>query len=71
MITRNGNGHIRAALDGLPARFRDVVACRYLLDLSEAETAEILGLARGTVKSRLSRGLERLERELRSEVRRA
>jgi RNA polymerase sigma-70 factor (ECF subfamily) len=44
----------------LPARLRDVVACRYLLGLSEAETADVLGLPRGTVKSRLSRGLDRL-----------
>lgn len=39
---------------------RQVVTCRYLLDLSEAETAQTLGLAKGTVKSRLSRALARL-----------
>ena len=36
------------------------MTCRYLLDLGEAETATVLGLPRGTVKSRLSRGLGRL-----------
>lgn len=41
-----------------------VIAYRYFLDLSEAEMAEILGCARGTVKSRLSRALGRLRREL-------
>lgn len=53
-----------AALRRLGHKDREVVACRYLLDLSEAETAEVLGCARGTVKSRLSRALERLRAEL-------
>jgi RNA polymerase sigma factor (sigma-70 family) len=51
-----------AAVRALPERERDVVTCRYLLDLSEAETATTLGLRPGTVKSRLSRGLDRLRR---------
>ena len=41
-----------------------VIGCRYLLSLSEAETAAALGVARGTVKSRLSRALGRLRTEL-------
>lgn len=48
------------ALGRLPARFREVVALRFLLELSEEETAQTLGLARGTVKSRTARGLDRL-----------
>lgn len=48
------------ALDSLEERDRLVIACRYLLELSEAETAAALGCRRGTVKSRLSRALERL-----------
>ena len=67
-LTRRRAGTVRAALDTLPLRYRDVVACRYLLDLSEAETSQVLGIARGTVKSRLSRALDRLERELDREV---
>lgn len=47
-----------AALDALSDDHRDVVACRYLLEMSEAETAEALGWPRGTVKSRLSRALK-------------
>jgi DNA-directed RNA polymerase specialized sigma24 family protein len=38
-----------------------VVTCRYLLELDERETAAVLGWPRGTVKSRLSRALRRLE----------
>jgi DNA-directed RNA polymerase specialized sigma24 family protein len=37
-----------------------VVACRYIVGLDEAETAAVLGLPRGTVKSRAARGLARL-----------
>jgi RNA polymerase sigma-70 factor (ECF subfamily) len=53
-----------AALETLPERDRQVIACRYLLELSEAETARTLGVRPGTVKSRLSRALMRLRREL-------
>ena len=49
---------------GLPLRFREVVACRYLLELSEAETAATLGIPNGTVKSRLRRGLALLRASL-------
>jgi RNA polymerase sigma-70 factor (ECF subfamily) len=43
---------------------RLVIVYRYLLDLSEKETAEILGCPRGTVKSRLSRALARLKDDI-------
>ena len=39
---------------------RLVLACRYFLDLTEAETAAALGIRRGTVKSRHARALDRL-----------
>jgi RNA polymerase sigma factor (sigma-70 family) len=52
------------AVESLADRDRAVVTCRYLLDMSERETAEALGWRLGTVKSRLSRALERLRREL-------
>lgn len=48
------------ALAGLRDEDREVIGARYLLELSEAETAETLGLRRGTVKSRTSRALGRL-----------
>lgn len=52
------------AVNRLPARDREVIACRYFLDLSEDETAAALKVRRGTVKSRLSRALERLRTEV-------
>ena len=53
-----------AALRRLGERDRLVVACRYFLELSERETAAVLGVPRGTVKSRLARALARLRRQL-------
>lgn len=57
----------RALLDAvgrLPEEQRLAVVCRFFLDLGEAETADVLGVRKGTVKSRLSRGLERMRKEL-------
>jgi RNA polymerase sigma factor (sigma-70 family) len=48
------------AVNGLPEEQRLAIACRYFLDLSEEETAHVLGVRKGTVKSRTSRALERL-----------
>ncbi len=61
-----GEAHmeLRLALARLRDEERQVVACRYLLDLSEAETAATLGIPVGTVKSRLHRGLRRLREVL-------
>lgn len=53
-----------AALDSLAADDRLVLSCRYLLELSEEETATVLSLPRGTVKSRTSRALARLREHL-------
>ena len=52
------------AVARLPEEQRLAVACRFFLDLDEADTAAVLGVRRGTVKSRLSRGLARLREEL-------
>lgn len=52
------------AIRALPEELREVVTCRYLLELSESETADSLGVPNGTVKSRLHRGLARLREEL-------
>ncbi|MBE1874778.1 SigE family RNA polymerase sigma factor [Myceligenerans pegani] len=52
------------ALAKLTAKQRRVVVLRYLLDRSEAETAETLGVSAGTVKSTASRALALLRAEL-------
>ena len=52
------------ALSRLRPDDRLVLGCRYLLELSEAETAAALGVPTGTVKSRTSRALERLRGEV-------
>jgi RNA polymerase sigma factor (sigma-70 family) len=55
---------LAAAIGRLREEDRLVVTCRYLLELSEAETAQTLGLPAGTVKSRLARSLARLRVDL-------
>lgn len=53
-------GPLLDAVNELPEDAQAVIACRYLLGLSEQETAAALDVAQGTVKSRTSRALERL-----------
>jgi RNA polymerase sigma factor (sigma-70 family) len=60
IVHNDGRRLLREAISRLPERQRLVVAYRYLLELTEQETADALGWPRGTVKSRLSRALARL-----------
>jgi len=53
-----------AAVGRLSSRLRPVVVARYYLDWSTAEVADALHIPEGTVKSRLSRALSRLARDL-------
>jgi len=57
------------AVESLRDDEREVVVARYLLDLPEADAAAMLGIPRGTVKSRLSRALGRLRERLDDGVR--
>jgi RNA polymerase sigma-70 factor (sigma-E family) len=56
---------LRRALSGLSRRDRAVVVLRYYADLSEAQTAQLLGVPIGTVKSAASRALAQLRVEAR------
>jgi RNA polymerase sigma-70 factor (ECF subfamily) len=60
VVVAHRRAALLTALDALPERDRLVLSCRFLLGLSEAETAAALDCAAGTVKSRTSRALERL-----------
>ncbi|HLW16284.1 MAG TPA: SigE family RNA polymerase sigma factor [Actinomycetota bacterium] len=52
------------ALRQLPQRQRAAIVLRFYEDLSEAQTAEIIGCRPGTVKSLVSRALEALRKEI-------
>jgi RNA polymerase sigma-70 factor (sigma-E family) len=49
---------LAALLTAVPRRQRAVIVLRFYCDLSVAETAELLGVSEGTVKSQSARGLE-------------
>jgi RNA polymerase sigma factor (sigma-70 family) len=65
-----GAGDVEALglLATLPVPQRVVIVCRVLLGMSTVETARLLGVADGTVKSRLARGLATLRVTLTGEV---
>jgi RNA polymerase sigma-70 factor (ECF subfamily) len=64
LLARERRDALLAAVGALPEKERLAVTYRYLLDLSEAETAAALGWPKGSVKSRLSRALARLQDQL-------
>ncbi|HEX2125090.1 MAG TPA: RNA polymerase sigma factor, partial [Thermoleophilaceae bacterium] len=64
LLVSERRDELLAALGRLSESDREAVACRYFLELSETETAAALGCARGTVKSRLSRALDRLRSQM-------
>jgi RNA polymerase sigma factor (sigma-70 family) len=59
---------IMAALMRLPARQRQVVALRLILDLDTARTAEVLRIAPGTVMAHLGRAMAALRHDLDPEL---
>jgi RNA polymerase sigma-70 factor (ECF subfamily) len=64
LIAAEERATLLGALEELPDEQRLVLSLRYLLDLSEEETAAALGVRRGTVKSRTARALERLRAQM-------
>ncbi|WP_308169985.1 RNA polymerase sigma factor [Acrocarpospora catenulata] len=67
-VAADRSARLLAAVRALPDREREAVVCRYFLQLSEAETAEVLGCPVGSVKSRTFRGLRRLREEVGREL---
>src|ERR671921_331330 len=67
IVANEARNRLRSAIDRLPGGAREAIACRYLLELSEEETAAALGCRRGTVKSRVSRALARLRERVGTE----
>lgn len=59
---------MRRALGELPLTQRAVLVLRYYADLSEADTADVLGVSPGTVKSRAWRAMARLRVLLQEEI---
>jgi len=55
---------IREAIEKLPAKFKEVVILRDVQEFSYEEISEILDIPIGTVKSRVNRGRQRLQKKL-------
>ncbi len=65
---REPSAHARALAEGLALlqpEQRAVIVLRYLLEYTPGEIARLLDLPRGTVNSRLRRGLDRLQEAVR------
>jgi RNA polymerase sigma factor (sigma-70 family) len=64
VIEADEGSRVVAALQGLEPLDREVLALRFLVGLTEKESAAALAIAVGTVKSRTSRGLSKLRAQL-------
>ena len=60
----DGDEELRAALRELPVRMRTAVVLRYFEDLSEQQTADLMGCSASTVNTQTARGLARLRTAL-------
>jgi len=58
------DGTLLASLAALPPEHRAVIVLRHLLEYTPGEIAELLGRPRGTVNSRLRRGLDSLKEQV-------
>lgn len=61
MLRRADAEEVRAAIEALPAEFREVIVLREIEGLSYKEAAAVAGVPIGTVMSRLARARGRLE----------
>jgi len=67
--SRQALGHLRRSVLSLPARYREVVVLCDVQELSYADAAAALGVAVGTVRSRLHRGRQMLQDKLAARLR--
>ena len=61
IVSRDEVGALVAAMRTLARRQREVLACRFVLEMSVAETAQLLGISEGSVKTHAHRGLQTLQ----------
>jgi RNA polymerase sigma factor (sigma-70 family) len=64
IIERDGTGFLVAVMRTLARRQREVLACRFVLELSVAETAQLLKISEGSVKAHTHRGLRALQKRI-------
>ena len=63
-VGRHEMDSLVAAMRTLARRQRQVLACRYVLELSVAETAQLLQISEGAVKAHTHRGLRSLQQRI-------
>lgn len=64
VVDRDEVGSVVAVMRTLPRRQREVLACRFVLELSIAETAQQLEISEGSVKAHAHRGLKALQQRI-------
>jgi len=64
MVARDEAGSLVAVMRTLARRQREVLACRFVLELSVAETAQLLQISEGSVKAHTHRGLQVLQQRI-------
>jgi RNA polymerase sigma factor (sigma-70 family) len=64
IVDRDDVGSLVAVMRTLARRQREVLACRFVLELSIAETAELLKISEGSVKTHTHRGLKSLQQRI-------
>lgn len=67
MVRDEEHQHLKRAMEMLPPEHREAIVLHYFSDLTVPEIAAITGQREGTIKSRLSRALDRLGEILRSD----
>lgn len=64
VLAHDASHRIAVQVRALPQRQREVIVCRYYLDLTERQTAEMLAVSVGSVKKHASRALAKLHDQL-------